>query len=154
MVPGHTRSSAAGEYSIPQWIRRANPLIRLLEKFIAEMAILFPDRFFHIGGDEVNGKQWDANPKIQEFMRAHKLKNDQELQQYFTDRVQKIVSKHHKIMVGWDEILTPGMPKDIVIQSWRGQDSLAEAAQAGIPRNTIERLLPGRDGRRGAALFG
>ena len=64
-------------------------------------------------------------------MQAHNLKNDQELQQYFTDRVEKIVSKHHKFMVGWDEILTPGMPKDIVIQSWRGQDSLAEAARQG-----------------------
>jgi hexosaminidase len=104
---------------------------KLLDKFIGEMAILFPDRYFHIGGDEVNGKQWDANPKIREFMQAHNLKSDQELQQYFTDRVEKIVSKHHKFMVGWDEILTPGMPKDIVIQSWRGQDSLAEAARQG-----------------------
>ncbi len=104
---------------------------KLLDKFIGEMATLFPDRYFHIGGDEVNGKEWDANPKIREFMQAHNLKSDQELQQYFTDRVEKIVSKHHKFMVGWDEILTPGMPKDIVIQSWRGQDSLAEAARQG-----------------------
>ena len=104
---------------------------KLLDKFIGEMATLFPDRYFHIGGDEVNGKEWDANPKIREFMRAHNLKSDQELQQYFTDRVEKIVSKHHKFMVGWDEILTPGMPKDIVIQSWRGQNSLAEAARQG-----------------------
>jgi hexosaminidase len=104
---------------------------KMLDKFIGEMALLFPDRYFHIGGDEVNGKQWDANPKIREFMQAHNLKSDQELQQYFTDRVEKIVSKHHKFMVGWDEILTPGMPKDIVIQSWRGQDSLAEAARQG-----------------------
>jgi hexosaminidase len=104
---------------------------KMLDKFIGEMATLFPDRYFHIGGDEVNGKQWDANPKIHEFMQAHNLKTSQELQQYFTDRVEKIVSKHHKLMVGWDEILTPGMPKDIVIQSWRGQDSLAEAARQG-----------------------
>ena len=104
---------------------------KFLDKFIGEMAELFPDHYFHIGGDEVNGKQWDANPEIQKFMHAHKLKNDQELQQYFTLQVQKIVSKHHKEMVGWDEILTPGMPKDIVIQSWRGQESLAEAARQG-----------------------
>jgi hexosaminidase len=105
---------------------------KLLDKFIGEMSMLFPDRYFHIGGDEVNGKQWDANPKIRQFMQARNLKNDQALQQYFTDRVEKIVSKHHKFMVGWDEILTPGMPKDIVIQSWRGQDSLAEAAKQGF----------------------
>lgn len=104
---------------------------KFIDKFINEMTKLFPDRYFHIGGDEVNGKQWNANPKIHESMQAHNLKSDQELQQYFTDRVEKIVSKHHKFMVGWDEILTPGMPKDIVIQSWRGQDSLAEAAKQG-----------------------
>jgi hexosaminidase len=104
---------------------------KFIDKFIGEMAELFPDHYFHIGGDEVNGKQWDGDPKIQPFMRAHKLKNDQELQQYFTLQVEKIVSKHHKVMVGWDEILGPGMPEDIVIQSWRGQDSLALAAQQG-----------------------
>ncbi|HKD63400.1 MAG TPA: family 20 glycosylhydrolase [Candidatus Acidoferrales bacterium] len=103
-----------------------------LDKFIAEMASLFPDHYFHIGGDEVNGKQWDANPNIQEFMRVQNLKNNQELQQYFTLRIQKIVGRHQKIMVGWDEILAPGMPKEkVAIQSWRGQDSLAAAAKQG-----------------------
>ena len=102
-----------------------------LDELIGEMAELFPDPYFHIGGDEVNGKQWNANPRIQTFMRSNGIKDNQELQAYFTTRIQKIVSKHNKIMVGWDEILTPGMPKDIVIQSWRGQDSLAAAARQG-----------------------
>jgi hexosaminidase len=102
-----------------------------LDAFIGEMAQLFPDRYFHIGGDEVNGKQWDANPNIQAFMHAHRLKTNQDLQAYFNTRVQKIVSKHGKTMVGWDEILRPDLPKDIVVQSWRGQDSLAAAAKQG-----------------------
>jgi hexosaminidase len=102
-----------------------------LDAFIGEMAQLFPDRYFHIGGDEVNGKQWDANANIQAFMRAHGLKTNQDLQAYFNTRVQKIVSKHGKTMVGWDEILRPDLPKDIVVQSWRGQDSLAAAAKQG-----------------------
>ncbi|HZQ20567.1 MAG TPA: family 20 glycosylhydrolase [Terriglobales bacterium] len=104
---------------------------KFLDEFIAEMAKLFPDQFFHIGGDEVNGKQWDANPKIQEFMRAHGLKNNADLQAYFNTRVQKIVEKHKKTMEGWDEILRPDLPKSIVIQSWRGQQSLADAARQG-----------------------
>src|SRR5271166_5910317 len=104
---------------------------KFLDQLIGEMAALFPDAYFHIGGDEVNGKQWDSNPKIQAFMHAHSLKSNRDLQQYFTGRIQKIVSRHHKFMVGWDEILAPGVPKDIVIQSWRGQKSLAEAAQQG-----------------------
>src|SRR5580698_2108496 len=147
-MPGHSTawfvgypelSSGPGPYQIerrwgifdPAMDPTRESTFKMLDKFIGEMATLFPDRYFHIGGDEVNGKQWDPNPKIREFMQAHRLKNDQELQQYFTDRVEKIVSKHHKFMVGWDEILTPGMPKDIVIQSWRGQESLAEAAKQG-----------------------
>jgi hexosaminidase len=104
---------------------------KFLDGFIGEMAKLFPDRYFHVGGDEVNGKEWNANPKIQAFMRAHGLKSNQDLQAYFNTRVQKIVSKHGKIMVGWDEILRPNLPKDIVVQSWRGQDSLAAAAKQG-----------------------
>jgi hexosaminidase len=147
-MPGHSAawfvgypelSSGPGPYQIERRWGIFDPAMdptrestyKLLDRFIAEMVNIFPDRYFHIGGDEVNGKQWDANPKIHEFMQAHNLKDNQALQQYFTDRVEKIVSKHHKFMVGWDEILTPGMPKDIVIQSWRGQDSLADAARQG-----------------------
>ncbi|MGA7915243.1 MAG: family 20 glycosylhydrolase [Candidatus Acidiferrales bacterium] len=147
-MPGHSTSwfvgypelaSGPGPYKIERRWGIFDPAMdpshestfKFLDKLIGEMAELFPDHFFHIGGDEVNGKQWDANPEIQKFMRTHKLRNDQELQQYFTLEVQKIVSKHHKEMVGWDEILAPGMPKDIVIQSWRGQESLAEAARQG-----------------------
>jgi hexosaminidase len=104
---------------------------KFLDVFIGEMAALFPDQFFHIGGDEVNGKEWDANPKIQAFMRAHSLKDNNDLQAYFNQRVQKIVAKHGKTMLGWDEILRPDLPKTIVIQSWRGPDSLAEAAKQG-----------------------
>jgi hexosaminidase len=104
---------------------------KFLDKLIGEMAQLFPDQFFHIGGDEVNGKQWDANPKIQEFMRAHDMKDNNDLQAFFVKRVQQIVSKHGKTMLGWDEILRPDLPNSIVIQSWRGPDSLAQAAKQG-----------------------
>jgi len=104
---------------------------KFLDDFIGEMARIFPDHFFHVGGDEVNGKEWDANPKIQAFMRTHGIKNNQALQAQFSERVQKLVVKHAKAVVGWDEVLVPGVPKDIVIQSWRGQASLAQAAKQG-----------------------
>lgn len=92
---------------------------KFLDKFIGEMSQLFPDPYFHIGGDEVNGKQWDRNPRIQAFMRVHGFKSKQELQAYFNRRLEKILRKHGKTMVGWDEIMQPGIPKDIVIQTWR-----------------------------------
>src|SRR6266853_1586691 len=66
---------------------------KFLDTFIGEMARLFPDHYLHIGGDEVNGKAWDANPKIQEFKKAHNYKTNEELQAYFSHRVQRIVNK-------------------------------------------------------------
>jgi len=148
-MPGHSTSwfvgypelaSAPGPYQIERAWGIFDPAMdptrestyKFLDKFIGEMSKLFPDPYFHIGGDEVNGKQWDANPKIQEFMRAHSLRDNHALQAYFNTRVQKIVSKHGKIMIGWDEVLSPDIPKDVVIQSWRGQTALAEAARDGF----------------------
>jgi hexosaminidase len=104
---------------------------QFLDNFLAEMTALFPDAYFHIGGDECNGKEWDANPRIQQYIREHNIKDNAALQAYFTERVQKLVTKHDKITIGWDEVLQPETSKDVVIQSWRGQKSLAEAARGG-----------------------
>jgi hexosaminidase len=104
---------------------------KFLDTFVAEMAAIFPDRFLHIGGDENNGVEWKANPRIQEFMRAHSFKDTAALQSYFNQRLLKILEKHGKRMIGWDEILTPDLPKDIMVQSWRGFDSLAAGAKNG-----------------------
>ena len=147
-MPGHSTSwfagypelaSAPGSYKIERRWGIFDPAMdptkestyKFLDQFIGEMANLFPDQFFHVGGDEVNGKQWDANKEIQQFMRAHGIQNNQTLQAYFNKRLQPIVEKHGKSMIGWDEILDPTLPKDVTIQSWRGQASLAAAARQG-----------------------
>jgi hexosaminidase len=104
---------------------------KFLNEFLGEMAKLFPDQYLHIGGDEVNGKEWETNPKIQAFMKSHDIKNNEGLQAYFSQHVQELVVKHGKTPIGWDEILVPGVPKNIVIHSWRGADSLAAAAKQG-----------------------
>ena len=118
-MPGHSTAwfvgypelgSGKGPYQIDRHWGVRDPAMnptqertyKFLDAFIGEMAKLFPDRYFHIGGDEVNGKEWDANPQIQEFMGAHEIKSNAALQAYFNKRVQAIVSKHGKIMMGWD----------------------------------------------------
>ena len=132
-------ASGTGPYSIirkwgifdPAMDPTRETTYQFLDRFLGEMTALFPDAYFHIGGDECNGKEWDANPRIQKFMHEHQLKNDAALQAYFTSRVEKLVTKYHKITVGWDEVLQPDTPRDVVIQSWRGQESLAVAARQG-----------------------
>jgi len=147
-MPGHSTAwfvghpelaSGKGPYAIerkwgifdPAMDPTNEKVYKFLDDLIGEMARVFPDHYFHIGGDEVNGKEWDANPKIQAFMKVHGFKNNEALQAYFSGRVQKLVTKHGKTVIGWDEVLVEGVPKDIVIQSWRGQASLAKAAKQG-----------------------
>jgi hexosaminidase len=105
---------------------------KLLEPFFDEMAALFPDAYMHIGGDENEGKQWNANPRIQAFMKKNAIKDNHELQTYFNKRILKFLQKKGKIMMGWDEIFQPDLPKNVVIHSWRGQKALADAAKQGF----------------------
>jgi hexosaminidase len=147
-MPGHTSAwfvgypdlaSAPGPFHIEREFGVFDPVMdptrestyKFLDTFIAEMAAIFPDHFMHIGGDENNGVEWKANPRIQTFMREHNLQDTAALQNYFNQRLLKILEKHGKHMIGWDEILTPDLPKDIVVQSWRGFDSLASGAKNG-----------------------
>lgn len=104
---------------------------QFIARFLGEMATIFPDPYMHIGGDETPAPDWKTNPRILAFMQAHHLKDSAALQAYFNTRVLKILTGLHKHMVGWDEILNPALPKDVVIQSWRGEASLAQGAEQG-----------------------
>jgi hexosaminidase len=147
-MPGHSTAwlvgypelgSLPGPYEIERHAGIFKPALdptreqtyKFLDTFIAEMAALFPDEYLHIGGDENEGKQWDENPAIQAFMKQKGIKDNHALQAYFNQRILKILRKHKKKMVGWDEILQPDLPQNVVIQSWRGPTALAEAAQKG-----------------------
>ena len=102
-----------------------------LERFLGEMVSIFPDAYLHIGGDETQAPEWKTDPRFQSFMREHELKDADALQAYFNGRVLAILTGLHKHMVGWDEILNPALPRDVVVQSWRGQASLVKGARAG-----------------------
>ncbi len=147
-IPGHSTSwlvghpelgSAPGPYKIERGAGIFEPALdptrertyKVLDGFLGEMAALFPDAYMHIGGDENEGKQWDRNPQIQAFMKEKGIKDNHALQAYFNQRLLKILQKHGKKMIGWDEILHEDLPKDAVIQSWRGAASLADAAKKG-----------------------
>ena len=147
-IPGHSTSwlvgypelgSAPGPYTIerrpgifePALDPTREEIYKFLDGFLGEMAALFPDAYMHIGGDENEGKQWDRNPAIQAYMKEKGIKDNHALQAYFNTRLLKILQKHGKKMIGWDEILQPELPKDIVIQSWRGTAALAAAARQG-----------------------
>jgi hexosaminidase len=133
------KGSNQGPYAISREYGIFDPVLdptrdstyKFLDKLLGEMADLFPDQYMHIGGDENNGVQWKNNPRIQEFMKQHDLKDTAALQTYFNQKLLPILKKHGKKMIGWDEIYAPGLDKEAMIQSWRGFDSLAATAKDG-----------------------
>ena len=104
---------------------------RFIERFLAEMVTIFPDPYLHIGGDETVSPDWKTDPRIQAFMQAHQLKDSDALQAYFNQRILKMLTHLHRHMIGWDEIFNPALPKDVVVQSWRGGESLTKGAEQG-----------------------
>ncbi|MFL9829463.1 family 20 glycosylhydrolase [Flavobacterium sp. ST-87] len=99
----------------------SNPLTyQILSEIFDEVCPLFPGPYFHIGGDENNGKEWDANHKIQKFKRKNHLETNHDLQTYFNLKLVPMLEKHGKKLMGWEEIMTKEMPKNAVIHSWRG----------------------------------
>ncbi|WP_345191129.1 beta-N-acetylhexosaminidase [Algibacter agarivorans] len=125
-----------------------------LENLFKEITPLFPDTYFHIGGDENEGKHWDENIDIQKFKNQNSLQTNHDLQTYFNIKLEKILNKLGKKLMGWDEIMTPNMPTTAVIHSWRGENeglpnggSLIAAAKKGYQTVLsngyyIDRMLP------------
>ncbi|MBP7141330.1 MAG: family 20 glycosylhydrolase, partial [Opitutaceae bacterium] len=105
---------------------------RFLEELFSEMVELFPDSHFHIGGDEVKAKQWSGNPEIQRFICEKGLRDNRGLQAHFNRRLGEVLVRLGRRMVGWDEIMHPDLPRDALIQSWRGMDGLVEATKHGF----------------------
>lgn len=150
-LPGHATSwlvgypelaSAKGPYEIDTvLIGIFKPLLdptkeevyQFLDEFLGEMSSLFPDKYIHLGGDEVNPAHWNENPSIQAFIKEKGLEDNHGLQAYFNKRMSSILQKHKRTMVGWDEILHPDLSKEnTLIQSWRSHESLWEAARMGF----------------------
>ena len=92
---------------------------RFLDTLLQEMTGLFPDPFFHTGGDELTPFTWQNSHEIADFKKKKNLTSNNELQGYFVDRLHKILAKYHKTLVGWDEIGLNALPKDTVVEAWR-----------------------------------
>lgn len=144
-VPGHSAAilNAYPELLVPTDSpgRQVSPLtaaidptsessFTFIDKLFAEMAGLFPDPYFHMGGDEVFAMAWQE-PRIAQFMKAKGFSSRLELERYFHLRVRGLLKKHGKIMVGWDEVVTLPVPDDIVAQIYRNTNWTSIATARG-----------------------
>lgn len=104
---------------------------QVLDTIFGEVAVLFPGKYIHAGGDECYHGFWKESQECQQFMQKNNLKNEEELQSYFMKRVNSIIQSKGKNMIGWDEILYGGLAEGAAVMSWRGTKGGIEAASKG-----------------------
>jgi hexosaminidase len=109
-----------------------------LENVLSEVLQLFPSRLIHIGGDEAVKDEWNASAAVQARARKLGISDAGALQNYFTQTIGRYLAAHGRRVVGWDEIMQPGLPKGAVVMAWHG----AAAARAAALRGTDTVLAP------------
>ena len=97
---------------------------------IDEVAELFPSRYIHMGGDEANKFYWKSCPLCKKRMEKEGIKQVEDLQGYFMDRMNKHIQSKGKIMMGWDELTYSKVPEGTVIMGWQGNGDAALKAAA------------------------
>jgi len=102
-----------------------------LEGVLTEVMALFPGPYIHIGGDEAPKARWKTSDVAQSVMQQEHLKNEEELQSWFTQRIERFLSAHGRRLIGWDEILEGGLAPEATVMSWRGVSGGIAAAQQG-----------------------
>ena len=146
-VPGHSRAAVVSYPEIAceggdtsksvqgvqgnVWCAGREENFKMLDAVFGELASLFPGPVIHIGGDEVNHNAWKACPRCQELIKRLDMKGVGQIQNYFVHRVEEIVRKHGKHMLGWNEIFNEGLAKDSMIVAWIGAGPGYNAAKRG-----------------------
>ncbi|NEU06949.1 family 20 glycosylhydrolase [Flavihumibacter sp. R14] len=100
-----------------------------LEGVLDEVTALFPSKYIHIGGDEVDKSPWKRCARCQARIKAEGLSNEEELQSYFIRRIEKYLTGKGRKIIGWDEILEGGLAPDATVMSWRGEAGGVAAAK-------------------------
>lgn len=125
VVPGSKFSEWYGDGTFKMLIENTldpsnEEVYETMDKILGEVAQLFPGDYIHIGGDEAYKGYWEEDQGCLDFMEANQLESSDELQAYFINRMEKIISGKGKKMIGWDEILEGDLTKEAAIMNWRG----------------------------------
>ncbi len=92
---------------------RKDTVYAFIDDVVREIAAISPGPYFHMGGDE-----------------SHATKKDDYI--YFVSKVSKIVQKHGKRAIGWDEIVTADVDTTAIAQFWSNMDNAKKAVEKGM----------------------
>jgi len=91
---------------------RKDTVYQFIDDVVGEIAAMSPAPYFHIGGDE-----------------SHVTKKKDYI--HFVEKVEKIVQKHGKQMIGWDEIMQGKVDSTSIAQYWNNKENAESAAKRG-----------------------
>ncbi|NP_001093291.1 beta-N-acetylglucosaminidase 2 precursor [Bombyx mori] len=136
-VPGHTRSWGVAkpellthcynEYAVDVGLGPMNPIkdstYTFLRELFHEVQALFPDRYIHIGGDEVDLDCWESNPEFKRYIQEHNLTSVADFHALFMRNTIPLLSENSRPIV-WQEVFDEGvpLPKDTIVQVWKGNE--------------------------------
>jgi len=104
---------------------------KFIDDVLTEICALFPSPYIHIGGDEAPKDQWEQSPRVRELMKKENMKDGHEVQSYFVKRVEKMLEKKGRKLIGWDEIREGGLSPKATVMSWRGEAGGIASAKEG-----------------------
>lgn len=107
------------------------PTFAFLDDVFTEVTEIFPSPYIHVGGDEAVPTQWEQSPAVQKRMRELGLADSHAVQSWFMKRVEKMLTRRGRKLIGWDEIIDGGLAPNATVMSWRGIKGAITAAQAG-----------------------
>ena len=102
-----------------------------VDDVLEEVCELFPSTYIHIGGDEAPKGQWKQSKFAQSVMKREKLHNEHDLQSYFIGRLEKMLDKRGRKLIGWDEIREGGLSPKATMMLWRGWDHAIKSVEEG-----------------------
>ena len=131
-MPGHSLmaiSNYSGLSCFPQhgWGRDfsspmcpgKDSMLEFCKNVWSELFDLFPSRFVHIGGDEVDMTNWKKCPDCRKRMKDHGLTTEPQLQSWFLHYMENFFNAHGRHMIGWDEIISGGLSATSTVMWWR-----------------------------------
>lgn len=92
---------------------RKDTVYAFVDDVVREICEITPGPYFHIGGDE-----------------SHVTKKKDYI--YFVNKVEKIVQKYGKQMIGWDEVATADVSSTSIAQFWASEKNAKKALEKGM----------------------
>lgn len=133
-TPGHTRSWGV---SHPELLTQCygpyegklgpmdptNPIVYdFMDQLLQELVDVFPDKYIHLGGDEVGFECWESNPNITQYMVDNNITRFEQLEEVFIQKIVDMVDELKANSIVWQEVYVNGvrLPTKTVVHVWTG----------------------------------